>query len=78
MNDFLKFSSTAPVLLTVWLSIQPVIYKNKIPGIINSLAWSHCPLAMMNSGFLWPVEAWKELTTGDLLASDDDVTVSPR
>ena len=30
------------------------------------------------SGFLWPVEAWKELTTGDLLASDDDVTVSPR
>ena len=35
-------------------------------------------IAMMNSGFLWPVEAWKELTTGDLLASDDDVTVSPR
>jgi len=30
------------------------------------------------SGFLWPVEAWKEFTTGDLLASDDDVTVSPR
>jgi photosystem I subunit 3 len=30
------------------------------------------------SGFLWPVEAWKELTSGDLLASDDDVTVSPR
>lgn len=35
-------------------------------------------IAMMNSGFLWPVEAWKELTTGDLLASDDDVTLSPR
>lgn len=35
-------------------------------------------VAMMNSGFLWPVEAWKELTTGDLLASDDDVTLSPR
>jgi len=30
------------------------------------------------SGFLWPVEAWKELISGDLLASDDDVTVSPR
>lgn len=34
--------------------------------------------AIMSSGFLWPVEAWKEFTTGDLLASDDDVTVSPR
>ena len=35
-------------------------------------------LKIMNSGFLWPVEAWKEFTSGDLLASDDDVTVSPR
>jgi photosystem I subunit III len=35
-------------------------------------------LSIMNSGFLWPVEAWKEFTSGDLLASDDDVTVSPR
>ena len=34
--------------------------------------------AIMSSGFLWPVEAWKELTTGDLLADDDDVTLSPR
>jgi photosystem I subunit III len=35
-------------------------------------------LSIMNSGFLWPVDAWKEFTTGDLLASDDDVTISPR
>lgn len=35
-------------------------------------------ISMMNSGFLWPIEAWKELTTKDLLASDDEVTVSPR
>jgi len=35
-------------------------------------------LAIMTSGFLWPVDAWKEFVTGDLLASDDDVTVSPR
>jgi photosystem I subunit 3 len=34
--------------------------------------------AIMSSGFLWPVEAWKEFASGDLLASDDDVTVSPR
>ena len=35
-------------------------------------------LSIMNSGFLWPVDAWKEFTSGDLLASDDDVTISPR
>lgn len=35
-------------------------------------------LTIMNSGFLWPVEAWKEFTSGDLLASKDEITVSPR
>jgi photosystem I subunit 3 len=35
-------------------------------------------ISIMTSGFLWPIDAWKEFTSGDLLASDDDVTVSPR
>jgi photosystem I subunit 3 len=35
-------------------------------------------ISIMNSGFLWPVEAWKEFTSGDLLAAEEDVTVSPR
>lgn len=35
-------------------------------------------LKIMNSGFLWPVDAWKEFTSGDLLEADEDVTVSPR
>ena len=35
-------------------------------------------ISVMNSGFLWPVEAWTEFTSGDLLAADEDVTVSPR
>ena len=35
-------------------------------------------IKIMNSGFMWPMDAWKEFTSGDLLASDDDVTVSPR
>jgi photosystem I subunit 3 len=34
--------------------------------------------SIMNSGFLWPLEAWKEFVSGDLLAAEDDVTVSPR
>jgi photosystem I subunit 3 len=35
-------------------------------------------LTIMNSGFLWPVEAWKEFTSGDLLVSEDEITKSPR
>jgi photosystem I subunit 3 len=35
-------------------------------------------LSIMNSGFLWPVESWKEFTSGDLLEAEDDVTISPR
>ena len=35
-------------------------------------------LSIMNSGFLWPVEAWKEFTSGDLLELDENVTNSPR
>jgi photosystem I subunit 3 len=48
------------------------VFENEI--IINVPA----ALSIMNSGFLWPVDAWKEFSSGDLLASDDDVTVSPR
>jgi len=35
-------------------------------------------LSIMNSGFLWPIESWKEFTSGDLLNAEEDVTVSPR
>jgi len=35
-------------------------------------------LGIMNSGFLWPIEAWKEFSSGDLLAAEEDVTKSPR
>ena len=55
-----------------YASTQKNPFENEI--IIN------VPVAIkiMNSGFLWPVDAWKEFTSGDLLADDDDVTVSPR
>jgi photosystem I subunit 3 len=35
-------------------------------------------LSIMTSGFLWPVDVWKEFLTNDLLASDAEITVSPR
>lgn len=38
------------------------------------------PLAIkiMSSGFLWPISAWQEYTSGKLLADVSEITVSPR
>lgn len=38
------------------------------------------PLAskIMLSGFTWPAQAWSELADGELLASNTDITCSPR
>ena len=35
-------------------------------------------ISIMNSGFLWPIEAWKQFSSGDLLAAEDDITKLPR
>ena len=35
-------------------------------------------LGMMSASFLWPLAAWKELVSGDLLVPGNEVTVSPR
>jgi photosystem I subunit III len=38
------------------------------------------PLALkiMTTGYIWPISAWQELISGELIASKDEVTVSPR
>jgi len=35
-------------------------------------------ISMMSAGFLWPLAAWKELVSGQLLVPDNEITVSPR
>ncbi len=35
-------------------------------------------ISIINSGFLWPLDAWKELTSGELLEAKEDITISPR
>ena len=63
-----------------WVGRKYVRYASTTNDPFENEIIINVPIAvtMMNSGFLWPVEAWKELTTGDLLASDDEVTRSPR
>ena len=38
------------------------------------------PLALriMSTGYIWPVSAWQELISNELIAPDSEVTVSPR
>lgn len=63
-----------------WVGRKYVRYASTTNDPFENEIIINVPVAitMMNSGFLWPVEAWKELTSGDLLASDDEVTRSPR
>lgn len=63
-----------------WVGRKYVRYASTTENAFENEIIINVPVAisMMNSGFLWPIEAWKQLTSGDLLASDDEVTVSPR
>lgn len=38
------------------------------------------PLALkiMTTGYIWPISAWQELISGELVVADENVTVSPR
>nr|YP_010537312.1 photosystem I reaction center subunit III (plastocyanin-binding) [Hemiaulus sinensis]UYC31099.1 photosystem I reaction center subunit III (plastocyanin-binding) [Hemiaulus sinensis] len=38
------------------------------------------PLALkiMTTGYIWPISAWQEFVSSELVASDEEITVSPR
>jgi photosystem I subunit 3 len=63
-----------------WVGRKYVRYASTTENSYENEIIINVPVAVsiMSSGFLWPIEAWKEFTSGDLLASDEDVTVSPR
>jgi len=63
-----------------WVGRKYVRYASTTDNAFENEIIINVPVALsiMTSGFLWPVDAWKQFTSGDLLASKDDVTVSPR
>jgi photosystem I subunit 3 len=63
-----------------WVGRKYVRYASTTENPFENEIIINVPVAIsiMNSGFLWPIEAWKEFTSGDLLASDDDISISPR
>ena len=63
-----------------WSGRKYVRYASTTDNAFENEIIINVPVAIsiMNSGFLWPIESWKEFTSGDLLAADNDGTVSPR
>ena len=63
-----------------WSGRKYLRYASTTENVFENEIIINVPVALgiMNSGFLWPVESWKEFTSGDLLEAEDDVTVSPR
>ena len=63
-----------------WVGRKYVQYASTTENPFENEIIINVPVAIsiMNSGFLWPVNAWKEFVSGDLLATDDNVTISPR
>ena len=63
-----------------WVGRKYIQYASTTSNAFENEIIINVPVAIsiMNSGFLWPIDSWKEFVNGDLLASDDDITVSPR
>jgi photosystem I subunit 3 len=63
-----------------WVGRKYIRYASTTENPFENEIIINVPMAIsiMNSGFLWPIEAWKEFLTGDLIALDEDVTISPR
>nr|YP_011005051.1 Photosystem I subunit III [Analipus japonicus]WAM61914.1 Photosystem I subunit III [Analipus japonicus] len=69
--------------ITGWIGWVGRSYINKVSNTSNPTEKEiiiDVPLALkiMASGFIWPISAWQEFTSGDFLAPDSEITVSPR
>jgi photosystem I subunit 3 len=63
-----------------WVGRKYLQYASSTENPFESEIILNVPTAfsISTSGFLWPVEAWNEFKDGKLVASAEDVTVSPR
>lgn len=54
------------------------VSKTKNPAENEIIINVPLALKIMTTGFIWPISAWEELVSGDLIASKEEITVSPR
>jgi photosystem I subunit 3 len=84
-NHFNEFGLPALAFLYItgwigWSGRKYLQYSSTTENSFESEIIINVPVAfpIIISGFLWPIEAWKEFISGQLIVNDDDVTVSPR
>ena len=63
-----------------WVGRKYVRAISTIKNPTESEIIINVPLALkiMTTGYIWPISAWQELISGELIASEENVTVSPR
>jgi photosystem I subunit 3 len=63
-----------------WVGRKYIRTVSKTTNAAENEIIINVPLALkiMTTGYIWPISAWQELISGELIASDNEVTVSPR
>jgi photosystem I subunit 3 len=63
-----------------WVGRKYIGFASKSENPFENEIILNVPIAysIATSGFLWPIEAWNEFKNGELIASEEDVTISPR
>ena len=61
-----------------WKKIYSSVSTTKNPAESEIIINVPLALKIMTTGYIWPISAWQELISGDLIAPKDEITVSPR
>lgn len=63
-----------------WVGRKYIRTISNFPNATEKEIIIDVPLALkiMSTGFIWPISAWQEYVSGNLLADATDITVSPR
>jgi photosystem I subunit III len=63
-----------------WVGRKYLKYSNTTENSFENEIIINIPIAIkfITSGFLWPIESWKEFINKELIASNNEITISPR
>ena len=63
-----------------WVGRKYLRAVSKTKNPMESEIIINVPLALkiMTTGYIWPISAWHELVSNELIVSEDQITVSPR
>jgi photosystem I subunit 3 len=59
-----------------WSKVYSCCKYNENPAESEIIINVPLALKIMTTGYIWPISAWQELISGDLVAPKDEITVS--